>query len=97
VEIIIEDGKVTNLAELMEGSEWWDSPNPDGPFLCLSSRTAFGTIGGVEHGVAELHRCNTRPTRVIVKNLKSDERVLDYETHLPYRRDPHKGETLEQD
>lgn len=101
MEIIIENDKIQNLEELMKDSKWDDSPNPDGPFLCFSSRDAFGEVDGELCIVTELHNCmatdrlsDRLPQIIYFQNDTTGEK-FNYEIELPYRRDPHTKTTKE--
>lgn len=92
MEIIIEDGKVANLEELLKDVPWEDNPSADCPFACHSVRNGLGTINGVEYTVFEFQICLS-PTTVLVREANNPEKppLLDYHDNPPYLRNPHNG------
>ena len=87
MEIILNDGIVENLQELMKNSKWTDY-SCDEPICCHSSRFCEGKIDGLEYGVCEIHKCGPdRLARILVRRNKIN--ILEYKIKTSYYRDPH--------
>ena len=97
VEIIVEDGIIKNLEELMKEAKWQDNPS-DEPICCHSSRQCMGELDGVTYGVCEIHRCCPhQETRVFVRDSPKKAMILEYHTMPVYHRCPHTKKTYVRD
>lgn len=95
-ELIIKDGKIDNLFEILKNNDWIDSPCEDN-MSCMSHRFGFADFNSKPVVVwedANCLECLGHRISVVPSSSKYEHIIHDYTIDTNYCRNPHEKKTF---